>query len=229
MTKLNYQTNFSLHAGVPATRNERRRGQLSFIVQVSVAGRGTLAGGRGGTPWNLEWECAARFSKPWPYFTDQNIWFSLRGLFSFSINVPCQCQNNKINDWTCGVSYFPVKIITYSWLTRQNLQPYLRLKPTAPKRTIPFRAAHSLPIYYVGVPPTHPPRPRPGVVAYCSVSVVRLSTVINANEILHFGRRTHSETASSLWLFTSSSSEFKLKPAQALYVKYKICENDQRV
>ena len=47
MTKLNYQTNFSLHAGVPATRNERRRGQLSFIVQVSVAGRGTLAGGGG--------------------------------------------------------------------------------------------------------------------------------------------------------------------------------------
>ena len=54
MTKLNYQTNFSLHAGVPATRNERRRGQLSFIVQVSVAGRGTLAGGAGVLPgiWN---------------------------------------------------------------------------------------------------------------------------------------------------------------------------------
>ena len=41
--------------------------------------------------------------------------------FVLKINVPGKCQFNKINKWTCDVSYFPVKIILYYRLKRQNL------------------------------------------------------------------------------------------------------------
>ena len=32
-----------------------------------------------------------------------------------------KCQNNKRNKWTCAVSYFPVKVIRYSRLKKENL------------------------------------------------------------------------------------------------------------